>query len=226
MERKKSRKADLERKRTIFFQIGLLFSLGIILAAFEWSSVSIIEGSFFGVEDIYQDVEITQITREIEIKPPPPPIPKPIEVLNILDNDDQIDNEYFGEDIEPEQGQEIDIYPFIDEPEVTEDLPFIFVEDMPSFRGEGLAGFRNWIVRNLKYPEIAVANGISGKVYIQFVVNSKGKVEDAVVVRKVDPSLEKEAIRVVMSSPQWVPGKQRGKAVKVLFTVPVNFVLH
>ena len=97
---------------------------------------------------------------------------------------------------------------------------------MPMFRGEGLKGFHSWVAKNLKYPEIAAENGISGKVYIQFVVNRQGKVEDAVIIRGADPSLDNEAIRVVMSSPKWSPGKQRGKSVKVQFTIPINFVLQ
>ncbi|MCK4751640.1 MAG: TonB family protein, partial [Bacteroidales bacterium] len=99
-------------------------------------------------------------------------------------------------------------------------------EDMPSFQGKGQEGFRSWIANNLRYPDIAAENGISGKVYVQFAVNSKGVVVDAVVVRGVDPALDKEASRVVMSSPKWAPGKQRGKSVKVQFTFPINFVLQ
>ncbi|MFC2115741.1 energy transducer TonB, partial [Bacteroidota bacterium] len=113
-----------------------------------------------------------------------------------------------------------------EEEEVAEELIFFIVEDMPSFQGKGQEGFRSWIAKNLRYPEIAAENGISGKVYVQFAVNSKGQVVDAVVVRGVDPALDKEAVRVVMSSPKWAPGKQRGKAVKVQFTFPINFVLQ
>ena len=85
---------------------------------------------------------------------------------------------------------------------------------------------RKYIGQNLRYPEIAAENGISGRVIVQFAVNKVGTVVDAKVVRSVDPALDKEAIRVVMSSPKWTPGKQRGKAVKVLFTFPINFVLQ
>ena len=112
------------------------------------------------------------------------------------------------------------------EEEVVEEEVFFIVEDMPSFQGKGQEGFREFISKNLRYPEIAAENGISGKVYVQFAVNSKGKVVDAVVVRGVDPALDKEAVRVVISSPSWAPGKQRGKPVKVQFTFPINFVLQ
>jgi protein TonB len=98
---------------------------------------------------------------------------------------------------------------------------------MPTFNGgDPATEFRKYIAQNLRYPEIAAENGISGRVIVQFAVNKMGSVVDAIVVRSVDPALDKEAIRVVMSSPKWTPGKQRGKAVKVLFTFPINFVLQ
>jgi protein TonB len=137
-----------------------------------------------------------------------------------------IEDELIIEDAEADQNMEIEIVEFEEEEEVAEEEVFFIVEDMPSFQGKGQEGFRSWIAKNLKYPEIAAENGISGKVYVQFAVNSKGEVVDAVVVRGVDPALNKEASRVVMASPKWAPGKQRGKAVKVQFTFPINFVLQ
>ena len=129
-------------------------------------------------------------------------------------------------DADDDQNMEIAIVEFEAEEEVAEEEVFFIVEDMPSFQGQGQEGFRTWIAKNLRYPEIAAENGISGKVYVQFAVNSKGQVVDAVVVRGVDPALDKEAQRVVLASPKWSPGKQRGKAVKVQFTFPINFVLQ
>ncbi|MGM0472623.1 MAG: TonB family protein [Bacteroidota bacterium] len=104
---------------------------------------------------------------------------------------------------------------------------FYIVEEMPLFQNEDPAqSFRKYIVQNLEYPENAAENGISGRVIVQFTVNRTGQVVDAVVVNSVDPALEKEAIRVVMSSPKWTPGRQRGQAVNVLYTFPVNFALQ
>lgn len=104
---------------------------------------------------------------------------------------------------------------------------FYVVEEMPVFNsGDPAIEFRQYIAQNLQYPEISAANGVSGQVIVQFAVNKTGQVVDATVVRSADPALDKEAIRVVMSSPRWTPGKQRGKAVKVLFTFPVNFALE
>ncbi len=110
---------------------------------------------------------------------------------------------------------------------LTDQEVFYIVEDMPKFKGgEPAKEFRIYIAQNLNYPEIAIQDSISGRVIVQFAVNTEGKVVDAVVVRSVSPAIDKEAIRVVMSSPEWIPGKQRGKAVKVLFTFPINFALN
>lgn len=109
--------------------------------------------------------------------------------------------------------------------ESAEEPVFLLVQSMPSFQGEGMNGFRTWVSRNLKYPEAAAENGISGTVWVQFAVNSKGDVVDAVVVGSVDPALDEEAVRVVMSSPKWTPGKHMGKPVKVHYTFRINFEL-
>jgi protein TonB len=119
-----------------------------------------------------------------------------------------------------QDGQEDEVTPAEEEP------VFFIVEEMPSFQGKGEDGFREYIAQNLRYPEVAAEAGISGRVYVQFAVNSKGEVVDAVVVRSVDTALDKEALRVVLSSPRWEPGRQRGTPVKVQFTFPINFILQ
>ena len=227
MEPKKTKEADLENKKGIFFQIGLVVVLGITLFAFEWKTRPNMDSSLGELADMDLEEEIIPITRQQEVKPPPPPPPpKVLEVLNIVEDDVEIEDELIIEDAEADQNMEIEIVEFEEEEEVAEEEVFFIVEDMPSFQGKGQEGFRTWIAKNLRYPEIAAENGISGKVYVQFAVNSKGAVVDAMVVRGVDPALDKEATRVVMSSPNWAPGKQRGKAVKVQFTFPINFVLQ
>jgi protein TonB len=227
MAKKKSEKADLEKNRSVFIQLGLIIVLAVILIAFEWTSRPQEVSSLGALSDINMTEEIIPITRQQEIKPPPPPAaPKVTDVLNIVEDDVKIEDELIIEDAEADQQMEIDIVEFSEEEEVAEEEIFFIVEDMPSFQGKGQEGFREWIAQNLRYPEIAAENGISGRVYVQFAVNSKGEVVDAVVVRGVDPALDKEAIRVVMSSPKWEPGKQRGKPVKVQFTFPINFILQ
>lgn len=227
MELKKSKKADLENKKGIFLQVGLVVVLAVILAAFEWKSRPNMDSTLGELADMDLEEEIIPITRQQDVKPPPPPPPpKVADVLNIVEDDVEIEDELIIEDAEADQNMEIEIVEFEEEEEVAEEEVFFIVEDMPSFQGQGQEGFRTWIAKNLRYPEIAAENGISGKVYVQFAVNSKGEVVDAVVVRGVDPALDKEAIRVVLASPKWAPGKQRGKAVKVQFTFPINFVLQ
>jgi len=227
MELKKSPKADLESKRNIFVQLGLVISLGICLLAFEWTSKVDQAGSLGTV--VQQDVEdeIIPITRQEEVKPPPPPPPpKVVEVLTIVDDDTEIEDELEIEDTEADDETVIDVAPVIQEEEEAEEgQVFFIVEEMPEFPGGELA-LRKFIANAIKYPVIAQENGIQGKVYVNFVVDKDGSVTNARIARGVDQSLDKEALRVVNSLPKWKPGKQRGKSVRVSYTVPISFVLQ
>lgn len=102
---------------------------------------------------------------------------------------------------------------------------FYVVEDMPEFPG-GEDSLRVFISKNVKYPDEAIKEKVQGKVYITFTVTKEGKVADARIARGVCPSLDKEALRVINTSPVWKPGKQRGQAVNVEYTVPINFALQ
>lgn len=229
MELKKSDHVNLERRKGMFLEVGLVVALSITLVAFEWTKGEDKEIDTDVVQEIQFEDEMMQITRRDEPKPEPKPEqPKVAEVLDIVDDDVQIDDD-FDFDMEANQDTEYDFTSMMgdDDEEIQEEEVFYIVEDMPTFNGgDPATEFRKYIAQNLRYPEIAAENGISGRVIVQFAVNKTGQVVDAVVVRSVDPALDKEAIRVVMSSPKWTPGKQRGKAVKVLFTFPINFVLQ
>ena len=229
MELKKSKKADLEKRKGMFVEIGLVVTLAIVLVAFEWTQGEKKDDGTDVVQDIQFEDEMMQITRRDEPKPEPKPEqPKVAEVLDIVDDDVQIEDD-FDFDMEATSDTEYDFTSMMgdDEENIQEEEVFYIVEDMPTFNGgDPATEFRKYIASNLKYPEIAAENGISGRVIVQFAVNKTGQVVDAVVVRSIDPALDKEAIRVVMASPKWTPGKQRGKAVKVLFTFPINFVLQ
>ncbi|NLI71772.1 MAG: energy transducer TonB [Bacteroidales bacterium] len=109
--------------------------------------------------------------------------------------------------------------------EVKEEKVFEIVEQPPSFPG-GESALYEWLSKNINYPVIAQENNIQGRVTCQFVVGRNGEIEDVRVVRGVDPSLDKEAIRVIKSMPKWIPGKQGGNAVKVRYTLPVQFKLQ
>jgi protein TonB len=229
MELKKSKKADLEKRKSMFLEIGLVVALSIILVAFEWTKGEGKDDDTEVVQEIQFEDEMMQITRREEPKPEPKPEqPKVAEVLDIVDDDVEIEDD-FDFDMEATDDTEYDFTSIMgdDEEEIEEEEVFYIVEDMPTFNGgDPATEFRKYIAQNLRYPEIAAENGISGRVIVQFAVNKVGQVVDAVVVRSVDPALDKEAIRVVMSSPKWTPGRQRGKSVKVLFTFPINFVLQ
>ena len=229
MELKKSKKADLEKRKGMFLEIGLVVALSVILVAFEWTKGEGKDDNSETVQEIQFEDEMMQITRREEPKPEPKPEqPKVAEVLDIVDDDVEIEDD-FDFDMEATDDTEYDFTSMMgdDEEEIDEEEVFYIVEDMPTFNGgDPATEFRKYIAQNLRYPEIAAENGISGRVIIQFAVNRVGQVVNANVVRSVDPALDKEAKRVVMSSPKWIPGRQRGRAVTVLFTFPINFVLQ
>lgn len=225
MKPKKTARANLENKRGVFLQIGLLISLSLVIAAFEWSSVPNFEYQIIGEKDPVWE-EVMKNTLREEIKKPPPPVIKPPDVLSIVEEIDPSVEEFLGWNAEPDQGMEIPFPEMPPEEEVPETLPAYAVNTHPGFQGGKLEAFRNWVLNNLQYPEIAAENGISGKVYIQFTVNYLGKVQDVKVIRGVGPALDKEAVRVVSASPDWSPGKVGHKAVNVFFTLPINFVLQ
>lgn len=229
MELKKSEKADMESKRTTFLLIGLVVALGLTLLAFEWTSKQSKAESLGKVQAQDVEEEIIPITREQEIKPPPPPPPpKVVEVLNIVEDDVEIEDELEIEDSEADDETVIDVAPVVSTQEEEEEETakvFFIVEDMPEFPGGELA-LRKYIANHVKYPVIAQENGVQGKVYVTFVVGKDGSINNARIARGVDPSLDKEALRVVNGLPRWKPGKQRGKPVNVSYTVPINFVLQ
>lgn len=226
MEVKKNPKADLERYKGLFFEIGIALSLAFVLLAFEWSQSEKSDASLGKLQDVIAEEEIIPITRQEEIKaPPPPPAPAVVEVLTIVENDAEIENEVELQSTEADQNTQIEVVEVQEEKEEEEQQVFFIVEEMPEFPG-GDAELRKYIAVNIKYPEIAKENGIQGRVFVQFVVNAKGHVTDVKVVRGVDPALDAEAVRVVQTMPGWKPGKQRGKAVRVSYTVPINFTLQ
>lgn len=228
MELKKSAKADLENKREIFVQLGLVAALLIVLYAFNISNQVKSADTLGQLDTQVIEDEVIPVTRqEQQQPPPPPPPPKVIEVLTIIDDDVQLDEEFEFESTEANDMTIIDAMPVIEKEETKEEEAeiFVIVEDMPEFPG-GEVALRRWIANNIKYPTIAAENGIQGRVYVQFVVDRDGSISNAKVARGVDPSLDQEALRVVNSLPKWKPGMQRGKPVRVSYTVPINFQLQ
>ena len=217
MEAKKNPEVNLERKRGLFLQIGLVVSLLLVLVAFEYKSYEKTDYSLGQLQMDDLEEEIIPITKQ-EVKPPPPPPPPP-EVIEIVEDEVEIENEIEIEDTESDEDEEIEI-----EEEDDEEF-FMVVENMPEFPGGDL-GLMKYIQKNVKYPPIAKEYNITGKVYVSFIVDRQGKVTNVKIVRGVDKNLDAEAVRVVKSLPKYKPGKQRGKAVRVMFTIPINFTLN
>lgn len=228
MELKKNPKADLEKSKSIFFLIGLVVALGAILYAFNASSTQAVVEELERVEEVNFEDEVIQQTRQE--KPPevtPPPPKQEIAELNIVDDEEDIDEEFIPQDAEADEETEVEIVTQVVEQkkEEEEEKIFVVVEKMPQFPGGDL-GLRKYIATHVKYPNVARESGIEGKVYLRFCVTSTGAVKKVSVLRSVDPLLDKEAMRVVKSLPKWTPGEQRGKKVNVWYTVPINFQLQ
>ncbi|GAB4448837.1 MAG: energy transducer TonB [Bacteroidales bacterium] len=225
MELKKNPEADLEKKRNLFFQIGLTVTLALILFAFELKIMPSDENTFVAESTGKIEEEIVPITKQEELKTPPPPPPAVTDVLEIVEDNKELTNEVKVENTEADANTQIQAPIEVQQEEENEEVVnFYVIEEKPEFPG-GEAAMFQWIAKTVKYPEIAKENGVQGKVFIQFVIGKDGKVTNVQVIRGVDPSLDKEAIRVIQNMPAWKPGKQRGKPVKVSFQLPINFKL-
>jgi protein TonB len=230
MEIKKSEKASLENKRLLFTEIGLVVALLIVYLGFNWSSK---DAKVAVLEDTTQVVaEEEMIAIQNELPPPPPEAPSIPFLSDVIDNvedDIKLDDDLFINLEDNNQAIEIQDYKEaeVEEEEVEEEaIPFQLVEQKPSFNGGDANEFSKWVNSRLVYPEIAKENGVQGRVTLQFTVEADGRVTNVRVLRGVDESLDKEAVRVVSSSPKWKPGKQRDRAVKVTYTFPVIFQLR
>lgn len=234
MEVKKSLKADLEGKKTTGMLIGYVLILAAMFVAFEWTKrdIKVVE-----IEPVYESVfeeDMIPITQQKEIMAPPPAAaPKVAEILNVVDDKTDLVEEEVP--ITEEVNQAISkstgtgtpaatgpVGPVVED--VDEERIYDIVEDNPEFPGGEAACFK-WLSENIKYPSICVEQGVQGRVQAQFVVNKDGSIVDIKIMRSPDPYLSKEAERVLKIMPKWRPGRQRGKPVRVKFTLPVTFRL-
>lgn len=230
MEIKKSQKADLTNKTLLFREIGLAATLVIVLVAFEWSTRDKVETIDLSSQAAAIEEEIVPITQEQQQAPPEmPKIPVLSDVIDIVDDDIDVgDDMLLNLEDDKNIGVEImDYHAEVAEEVIEEEvIPFAIVEEKPKFQGGDANTFSKWVNSKLVYPEIAKENGIQGRVTLQFTVNTDGSVSNVQVVRGVDASLDKEAVRIVSSSPKWTPGRQRERPVKVVYTFPVIFQLR
>ena len=227
-ELKKSPKANLETHKITAILMGMVVGVSILFFAFEWSSQTQKLDESIVVQDILAEEEI-EITRRDPAPPPPPPPPEPEapEVIEVVEEKVETRIEIKTEDDASQRQMETYVPPPPPKPKVEEvaDEIFVVVEEQPEFPG-GNTAMMKFLGDNIKYPVIAQENGIQGRVITNFVVEKDGSITDVQVVRGVDPSLDKEAIRVIQSMPKWKPGKQRGSSVRVRFTLPVVFRLQ
>jgi len=225
MESKKSSKADLEGKRGIFIQIGMIIALAAVLLGFEWKSYEKIEFEM-GIREDVELVEEIVIQTEQKIKPPAPKPPPQTTILNIVEDDVEIEDEIII-DAEIDQDTEIEEYiPVeIEEEEIVEAEIFTVVEESPSFPGGDVARIK-FLQQNIEYPTMARESGIQGTVYVTFVVEPDGKVSNVQILRGIGGGCDEEAIRVIKAMPRWNAGKQRGKPVRVQFNMPIKFTLQ
>ena len=230
MEVKKSQKASLENKRLLFVEIGLIAALLVVWGAFSYSTR---EKKVSDLMDVNQDVEVEERVPISQETPPPPPeapkIPLLSDQIDIVDDDIKVDDDMFM-NLEDNANMGVEIQDYVEQVEEEhveeEAIPFQLVEKKPKFQGGDANEFSKWVNSKLVYPEIAKENGVQGRVVLQFTVNPDGSVSGVKVLRGVDASLDKEAVRVVSSSPKWEPGRQRDRAVKVTYTFPVIFQLR
>lgn len=230
MELKKSPKYDLERKKGLFLEIGLIFALAVTLFAFEWKNYDKLEVSNTGGRTAMDlPEELVQITKQPDLPPPPAP-PATTTVINIVENDAKVDDD-FTIDAEADEATQVEAYvapvqtaaPVVEE-SVEETEIFTVVEDQPNFPGGDEARIL-YLKDNIKYPQMARESGIQGTVYVTFVVERNGSVTDVKVLRGIGGGCDEEAIRVIENMPKWNAGKQRGKPVRVQFNMPIKFTL-
>jgi protein TonB len=223
MELKKSKEADLERKVWVFRSLGLIMIASVVLMAFTYTVADADEKVMVQEENKMQDELVFDIEipeEEPEPEPdqaPPPPV---IEEIEVVEDDEEIEDI----DLSAIEDEPDDIPIEEDEPVIAEEPIADFAEVEPTFPG-GEGAMMTWIQENIEYPQIAVEMGEQGIVYVQFVVNKDGSIEQVKIMRGVSDALDDEAKRVVKKMPKWTPGEQAGKKVRVRYTLPIHFRL-
>ncbi|MDX2301230.1 MAG: TonB family protein [Microscillaceae bacterium] len=236
MEMHKNPRVDIEHYRSIFFGIGLSLSLLLVYGAFELKFYDTLEP--LELAGVSEALSIEQLDiPNTEQTPPPPPktVLEQPEIVEVKNEDEirkdieiNLDVEMSDETIAKKsvygEGSAETPPPAPPIVEEVEEEIFLVVEEKPEPKG-GFSAFYEFIGKNTMYPKMAQQNGIEGKVYVEFVIDKEGKLTDFKVVKGVGFGLDEEALRVLGLAPQWKPGKQRGRPVKVKMTVPIVFKL-
>ena len=236
MQLKKNPNADLTKNSSLYFAIGLAVVLFISWQAIEWKTY---DKSGYGYEALNVDDEDDEegpITEQIKTPPPPPPPPPAPEVLEVVEDEEEVE-ETIIESTETDQEEIVEVEDIEVEDDFDDvDVPFAVIEDVPIYPGcEKVAKsqrrqcfqdqINKHIRKNFRYPEIAQEMGIQGRVYVNFVIAKDGSITN-VRMRGPDKNLEKEAARIISKLPSMTPGKQRGRPVRVPFSIPITFRLQ
>ena len=234
MQPKKSEKVDLTKNSSLYFFVGLAVVLFISWQAIEWKTYKrTYDYEALNVDD--DDDEEIPITEQIKVPPPPPPPPPPApEIIEIVEDEEEVE-ETVIESTETNEEEIVEIVE-VEEEELDIDVPFAVIEDVPIFPGcervkksERRDCFQEkmnkHIRKNFRYPEIAQEMGIQGRVYVNFIIAKDGKITN-IRMRGPDKNLENEAQRIISRLPSMIPGKQRGRPVRVPFSIPITFRLQ
>jgi len=236
MQLKKNPHADLTKNSSLYFAVGLAVVLFISWQAIEWKTY---DKSGYGYEALNvddDDDEEVPITEQLKTPPPPPPPPPAPEVLEVVEDEEEVE-ETIIESTETDQEEIVEVEDVEVEDDFDDvDVPFAVIEDVPIYPGcekvaksERRACFQEQINKhirkNFRYPEIAQEMGIQGRVYVNFVIAKDGSITN-VRMRGPDKNLEKEAARIISKLPSMTPGKQRGRPVRVPFSIPITFRLQ
>ena len=234
MQLKKNPKVDLNKNSSLYFAIGLALVLFIIWRGIEWKSYDKSAYLYESLNVVDDDDEEIPITEQIKTPPPPPPPPPAPEVIEVVEDEEEIE-ETVIESTETDQEEIVEVEVLEEEFEDV-DVPFAIIEDVPIYPGcENVPKSKRrdcfqeqinkHIRKNFRYPEIAQEMGIQGRVFVSFIISKDGTISN-IRKRGPDKNLEREAERIISKLPKMTPGKQRGRAVRVPFSIPITFRLQ
>jgi periplasmic protein TonB len=223
MEAKKTEKADLTKKTSLFFSIGLLVTMALVFMAFEWrdyeDSLVDLQGKNTNIFEEMLEVPPT------EQPPPPAPIIQQPQIVEVPDEEEikeDLNLKFDVEVTEETKVEEVIVAPVEEKEDV--DQIFSVVEEGAEPKG-GMPAFYKYVGEKIKYPAQARRMGVEGRVFVEFVVNRDGSIVDVKSIKGIGAGCDEEAVRIVQSAPAWKPGKQRGKAVRQKMVIPIIFKL-
>ena len=223
MEIKKTDRADLEKNRNTYILIGMVITLAIVWFAFEYKTIDKQDNQIMQNAMLDEEEDLVVQTQRVEPPPPPPP-PQQTTVIEVVEDDVEVDDIEIDAETDDDEEIEEQVIQEDEQEDEKEDEIFVFVEDQPTFPGGDEARIK-YLQDNIHYPEMAKESGIQGTVYVTFVVEKDGRISNVKILRGIGGGCDEEAVRIIKNMPKWKPGKQRGRAVRAQFNMPIRFVL-